>query len=197
MKLLITTIAVLMLVGCGIAPHATKIKIEILKSDKDSPISLKISNHPNRSFNGIYVSQKTKLNDYPWYKKGDNRFLYYYNQAEGGQKGWSLDHRKPNGIKDWFSGGWTNPTEFEHPNLGVSYWWQVEEGLFQVVFDRNIKEIELFLSSGVDVNQKIKNGPNQGLTSLDAAIGTNQKEIADLLRKRGGKTGAELKAEGK
>ena len=184
----------MVLVGCGIAPQTTKIKLEILKSDKDTPLSLKISNHPNSSFNGIYVSQKTKLNNYPWYKKGDNRFLYYYNQAEGGQKGWSLAHRKPNGIKDWFSGGLTLPSKFEHPKPGVSNWGQVEEGLIQVVIDRNIKEVELFLSSGVDVNLKIKHGPKEGLTSLDAAIGTNQKEIADLLRKHGGKTGRELKS---
>ena len=198
MKHLLITIVAVVLVGCGISPHTTKIKIEIIKSDKDRPISLKISNHPNRSFNGIYISQKTKLNDYPWYKKGDNRFLYYYNQAEGGQKGWSLDHRKPNGIKDWYSGGWTSPTKkFEYPKLGISYWAQVEEGLFQLVFDSNIKEIKLFLSSGVDVNQKIKDGPLKGATSLDAAIGTNKKEIADILRKHGGKTSKELRAEGK
>ncbi len=195
--LLLATIAAVVLVGCGIAPQTTKIKLEILKSDKDTPLSLKISNHPNSSFNGIYVSQKTKLNNYPWYKKGDNRFLYYYNQAEGGQKGWSLDHRKPNGIKDWFSGGWTLPSKFEHPKPGVSNWGQVEEGLIQVVLDRNIKETELFLSSGVDVNLKIKHGPNEGLTSLDAALGTNQKEIANLLRKHGGKTKKELEAAGK
>jgi len=33
--------------------------------------------------------------------------------------------------------------------------------------------------------------------SLDWAIQRDQTEIADLLRKHGGKTGAELKAEGK
>ena len=65
------------------------------------------------------------------------------------------------------------------------------------MFDSNIKEIKLFLSSGVDVNQKIKDGPLKGATSLDAAIGTNKKEIADILRKHGGKTSKELRAEGK
>ena len=196
-SLLVFVVGGLLLVGCGFAPQTTKIKLEILKSDKDTPVSLKISNHPNSSFNGIYVSQKTKLNNYPWYKKGDNRFLYYYNQAEGGQKGWSLDHRKPNGIKDWFSGGWTLPSKFEHPKPGVSNWGQVEEGLIQVVLDRNIKETELFLSSGVDVNAKVASGSKQGLTALDAANETDQTEIANLLRKHGGKTGEELKAEGK
>jgi ankyrin repeat protein len=36
-----------------------------------------------------------------------------------------------------------------------------------------------------------------GETPLDRAIQLNQTEIADLLRKHGGKTGEELKAEGK
>ena len=115
--------------------------------------------------------------------------MYYYNQAEGGQKGWSLDHRKPNGIKDWFSGGWTLPSKFEHPKPGVSNWGQVEEGLIQVVLDRNIKETELFLSSGVDVNAKVASGSKQGLTALDAANETDKTEIADLLREHGGKHG--------
>ena len=36
-----------------------------------------------------------------------------------------------------------------------------------------------------------------GSTLLDLAIGDQQEEIADLLRKHGGKTREELKAEGK
>ena len=66
-----------------------------------------------------------------------------------------------------------------------------------MVLDRNIKETELFLSSGVDVNAKIASGSKQGLTALDAANGTDQTKIADFLRKHGGKRGEELKAEGK
>jgi ankyrin repeat protein len=36
-----------------------------------------------------------------------------------------------------------------------------------------------------------------GMTPLDMATFGNHNEIIDLLRKHGGKTGAELKAEGK
>jgi hypothetical protein len=36
-----------------------------------------------------------------------------------------------------------------------------------------------------------------GITPLDSAINVNLTEITDLLRKHGGKTGEELKAEGK
>jgi len=52
------------------------------------------------------------------------------------------------------------------------------------------KEIaELLIAKGEDVNAK----DDHGETPLDLADG----EIADLLRKHGGKTGAKLKAEGK
>ena len=66
------------------------------------------------------------------------------------------------------------------------------------------KEIaELLIAKGADVNAKMKNGK----TPLDQAetvyaddspeLKPAMKETADLLRKHGGKTGEELKAEGK
>jgi len=50
---------------------------------------------------------------------------------------------------------------------------------------------ELLIAKGADVNAKA----NGGATPLDWTFG--KKEIADLLRKHGAKTGEELKAEGK
>ena len=41
-SLLVFVVGGLLLVGCGFAPQTTKIKLEILKSDKDTPVSLKI-----------------------------------------------------------------------------------------------------------------------------------------------------------
>ena len=59
---------------------------------------------------------------------------------------------------------------------------------------RGHKEIvELLIAAGADVNAK----NNSGETPLDMGIQLKQTEIADLLRKHGGKTGEELKAEGK
>ena len=53
--------------------------------------------------------------------------------------------------------------------------------------------VELLITSGADVNaMKI-----DGMTPLDMATFGNHNEIAGVLRKHGGKTGEELKAEGK
>jgi len=51
---------------------------------------------------------------------------------------------------------------------------------------------ELLIANGATVNAKIEVGEYKGQTPLDSADG----EITDLLRKHGGKTGEELKAEG-
>jgi ankyrin repeat protein len=53
--------------------------------------------------------------------------------------------------------------------------------------------VELLMAKGADLNAKNENGE----TPLDVAIQFKEFETADLLRKHGGKTGEELKAEGK
>ena len=56
------------------------------------------------------------------------------------------------------------------------------------------KEIaELLITKGADVNAK----DDDGKTPLDWAVDEDHPETASLLRKHGGKTGDELKAEGK
>jgi len=57
----------------------------------------------------------------------------------------------------------------------------------------NIEAVKKHLSDDANVNAK----DNDGKTPLDSAIRRKRPETADLLRKHGGKTGAELKAEGK
>ncbi len=53
--------------------------------------------------------------------------------------------------------------------------------------------VETLIAKGADVNAKT----DKGTTPLDSAILGKNKETTDLLRKHGGKTGEELKAEGK
>ena len=56
------------------------------------------------------------------------------------------------------------------------------------------ENVDLLIAKGANVNAQ---GGAAGLTPLDAAIHGKRRGLADLLRKHGGKTGEELKAEGK
>ena len=68
--------------------------------------------------------------------------------------------------------------------------------LFYAAADGQKEIAELLIAKGADVNAKSSNDALL-LTPLDAAIKSNLTEFADLLRKHGGKTGKELKTEGK
>ncbi len=57
--------------------------------------------------------------------------------------------------------------------------------------------VELLIAKGADVNAKMVSGAKKGNTPLDDANETGNTETADLLRKHGGKTAKELRAEGK
>ena len=66
--------------------------------------------------------------------------------------------------------------------------------LHEAGYGKETEVAELLIAKGADVNAKDGGGD----TPLDEAIKLKRHpEIADLLRKHGGKTGVELKAEGK
>jgi len=67
---------------------------------------------------------------------------------------------------------------------------QFSELLHHSITNGNIEAVEQHIAAGADVNAK----DDVGKTPLDWA---KTNEVADLLRKHGGKTGEELKAEGK
>ena len=60
--------------------------------------------------------------------------------------------------------------------------------MHQAAVTRRNGIVELLIGKGLDVNAK----DELGGTPLDSAISRKQTEITDLLRKHGGKTGAEL-----
>ena len=57
--------------------------------------------------------------------------------------------------------------------------------------------VELLIEKGAVVDAMIEGGHYKGHTPLDMAIRLKQTETTAILRKHGGKTGEELKAEGK
>ena len=70
----------------------------------------------------------------------------------------------------------------------------VELSIHKAAEKGNIEAIKKHLAAGADVNAKDENFVG---TPLDVAILLNETATADLLRKHGGKTGEELKAEAK
>ena len=81
--------------------------------------------------------------------------------------------------------------------------------LHEAVFRGHKEVVELLISNGANINSESSgrlaenrmepasiNSNEALLTPLDYAIKYNRSEIADILRKHGGKTGEELKAEG-
>ena len=101
-------------------PATTLLDLETVGGEK--PTKVIIARHPNASFNGTYQAQAKLVNGYAYYKNENDRHLYFYDQAEGGQKGWSLDHREPDGIKDHYSGGWYYCKSFSHLNSNCDEW---------------------------------------------------------------------------
>jgi len=81
--------------------------------------------------------------------------------------------------------------------------------LYWAAYGGHKETAELLIAEGADVNAESENGVAGGpisvflvggiirKTPLDVAIMRSHTEIADLLRKHGGKRGVELKAEGK
>ena len=101
-------------------PGQTLLDIEVSGGGK--PTQVIIGAHPVARFNGTYQAQERLVNGYLYYKNENDMHLYFYDQAEGGQKGWSLDHREPDGIKDHYSGGWFYLKNFAYLDSQSDIW---------------------------------------------------------------------------
>ena len=101
-------------------PGQTLLDIEVSGGEK--PTQVIIGAHPVARFNGTYQAQERLVNGYLYYKNENDMHLYFYDQAEGGQKGWSLDHREPDGVKDHYSGGWFYLKSFAYLDSQSDVW---------------------------------------------------------------------------
>ena len=101
----------------------TILNLEVRGGEK--PTQVVIGNHPRPRFNGTYQAQAKHVNERTCYKNENDMYLYFYDQAEGGEKGWSLDHREPDGKKDHYSGGWYYLKSFSHLNSKCKKWLDV------------------------------------------------------------------------
>ena len=158
--ILLTTIAAVVLVGCGPPPP----DISIHDAAADGNIEA-VKQHLAA---GVDVNVKDGRGDTPLHKaaNADRKEVAELLIAAGA------------GVNTKTDDGWT-PLH-----------WAAKAGHKEVA--------ELLIAEGADVNAKIRGG----WTVLDEVThpdnpNKNKAQIADLLRKHGGKTGEELKAEGK
>ncbi len=190
MKLLLTTIAGVFLVGCGpsvpdISIHDAAIdgNIEAVKQHLAAGTDVNAKNefgsaplhyaavNDHKEIIELLIATGADVNarDKGGFTPLDN--LIRLDMAEGETTGLLRKH-----------GGMTG----EKLKLGTTL-------LHIAAKEGKMETIELLIASGADVNAKDKNGE----TPLDYAISTDHTVIADLLRKHDGKTKRELKAAGK
>jgi len=161
--LLLTTIAAVLLVGCGPKPPTAKAPdISIHDAAKDGNIEA-VKQHLAA---GTDVNAKNKYEQTPFHQAA------YWDRKE------IVELLLANGA-DVNAKGYYGRTPLQR-----AAW----EGHKEIV--------ELLIAKGADVNAKIEGGRHKGITPLDSAIRLRHPETADLLRKHGGKTAEELKAEG-
>ena len=168
--LLLTTIAAVVLVGCGESQQSATDMSEISKL---SSMTAKISIDKAAFVGNIeavkqHLAAGTDVN-----QKGPNGMTPLHRAA-------SEDYKD---IAALLIGGGADVNAKDDDGLTP---------LHYASFKGQKEIAELLIAKVADVNAK----GNDGTTPLDYAISRNHTEIADLLRKHGGKTGEELKAEG-
>jgi len=188
--LLLTTIAAVLVVGCGPPPPDISIHEAVKKGDVES-----VKKHltAGTDVNLRFISENW-ITNVRWRNEKSNRYwqIPEFNPATGEMRGagkniiisWKWDDEQPKreimadkGI--WESGGWTfhNVRDYKPTAVFEAHPFTLHETLRLEEFDE----------------KPFHFAP----TPLDYALVFNQSETADLLRKHGAKTGEELKAEGK
>ena len=183
MKILLTTIAALLLVGCGESQQSTA----LTESKPAEPVAeASQPEPPTAKAPDISIHEAAALGNIEAVKQ----FLDSGTDVNAKDKtgGTPLDEAAGWGRKEivelLIAKGADVNAKFDDDGstpLHLAAW----KGHFETA--------ELLIAKGADVNAKDKDGE----TPLNWAIKNKHTETADLLRKHGGKTGEELKAEGK
>ena len=202
--LLLTTIAAVVLVGCGKPSNpnsgVSELDMQLLKATKlDDPQAVEDLIKSGANVNSIWTGVKRhsalanwlyygsfKSSEFTWIETPLHNAIIYDNVNNNGVKAVRI-------ILD-------NGADIESKKN--------REGLtplHRAVDHSSVAMIELLIKRGAKIDAK----NNDGLTPLDSALRIAnsssvilvsiepRQQVADLLRKHGGKTGEELKAEGK
>ena len=190
-NLLLTTIAAVVLVGCG-NPEADKALFKAIRNGKIEIVKEAIANGANvNAFNiniisPLHYAVSSSQNDIVELlisKGADVNFI-------GGNRGFSPLIVAINGNNvEVVRMLLTNGADINAKDGNTNG----ESPLFYSLNSGNIEITKMLIDEGADFNMK----NNKSLTPLDRVIGWNDDFSADLLRKHGAKTGEELKAEGK
>jgi len=198
--LLLTTIAAVLVVGCGESqspepPTAKGPDISIHKAAWDGNIEA-VKQHIAA---GVDVSAKKKNSSAVLFEASGTP-LHYASTKEIVElliaKGADVNAKSSDGSTPLHDAAYYGRTIIAELLIakGADVNAKDEVGLTPLHRANLTKEIaELLIAEGADVNAKEKYGE----TPLNWAILLGQTETADLLRKHGGKTGKELKVEGK
>ena len=213
MKLLITTIAAVVLVGCGESQQSApapevKPAETVAEAAQPEPPSAKapdISIHGAATLGNIeavkqHLAAGTDVN-----AKDDDGTTPLHNAASGGRKevvelliaaGADMEAKDMGGLTPLHFSVNKEIAELLIAN-GANVNAKSDDGvapLHNAAGNGHKGIVELLIAEGADVNAKlVGDGPHKGKTPLDVANETNRTEIVNLLRKHGGKTGEELK----
>ena len=191
-QLLLTTIAAVLMVGCGESqppepPTAKAPDISIHQAAKDGNIEA-VKQHLAAG-TGVNAKDDDGYTPLDWSIENNRTETIDLLRKHGGKTGVELSIHKAaeagniEAVKQHLAAGADVNAKDELGGTPLHH--TVVAGLDEIA--------ELLIAKGADVNAKNKDGE----TPLDLSIFFDETDIADLLRKHGGKTGEELKAEGK
>jgi uncharacterized protein YjbI with pentapeptide repeats/formylglycine-generating enzyme required for sulfatase activity len=93
----------------GVEIPLSYVDLVVNLSSEGSYDFISVSNHPLNDYNGVYYTQPDLINNMPYFKSGNQKYLYFYKGASGGLFSWSFYNALPDGISDLFTGGWIHP----------------------------------------------------------------------------------------